>query len=37
MKIYLEKAIANEQKVIIKKMEEKLMKKYDTLNELYKK
>ncbi|MDD2566320.1 MAG: PP2C family protein-serine/threonine phosphatase [Candidatus Gracilibacteria bacterium] len=37
MKYYLEKAIANEQKVIVKKMEEKLQKKYDTLTELYKK
>ncbi|EKE29357.1 MAG: hypothetical protein ACD_2C00185G0002 [uncultured bacterium (gcode 4)] len=37
MKFYLEKAIANEQKVMIMKMEEKLDRKYKTLIELYKK
>lgn len=37
MKKYLEKAIVNEQKVVLKKQEEKLKKKYTTLLELYKK
>lgn len=37
MQTYLEKAIANEQRVTIRKMEEKLQRKYDTLVELYKK
>lgn len=37
MQHYLEKAIANEQKVAIRKLEEKLQRKYDTLIDLYKK
>ncbi len=37
MHYYLEKAIANEQKVIIFKLEEKLQRKYETLSQLYKK
>ncbi|EKE26050.1 MAG: hypothetical protein ACD_4C00459G0014 [uncultured bacterium (gcode 4)] len=37
MKFYLKKAIANEQRVVIKKQEEKLQKKYSTLVDLYKK
>jgi hypothetical protein len=37
MKVYLEKAIANEQKAMMIKMEEKLDRKYKTLMELYKK
>lgn len=37
MQTYLERAIANEQKVTIRKMEEKLQRKYTTLVELYKK
>jgi len=37
MQTYLEKAVANEQKVTIRKMEEKLHRKYSTLVDLYKK
>lgn len=37
MKYYLEKAIWNEQKVIMRKQEEKLQKKYTVLQDLYKK
>jgi len=37
MKYYLEKAIWNEQKVIAKKQEDKLQKKYQVLLDLYKK
>lgn len=37
MSYYLEKAIANEQKVTLTKMEEKLQRKYETLMQLYKK
>jgi len=37
MRFFLEKALENEQKSIIKKQEEKIKKKYDTLNELYRK
>ena len=37
MRYYLEKAIDNEQKVIMRKQDEKLTRKYDILKELYKK
>lgn len=37
MKFYLEKAIWNEQRVIAKKQEDKLQKKYQVLSDLYKK
>ncbi|MDD2487200.1 MAG: SpoIIE family protein phosphatase [Candidatus Gracilibacteria bacterium] len=37
MKFYLEKSIMNEQKMQLKKQDEKLQKKYSLLNELYKK
>ena len=37
MHTYLEKAIANEQKVALAKMEDRLQRKYETLTELYKK
>lgn len=37
MRFYLEKALENEQKSIIKKQDEKLKRKYELLQELYKK
>lgn len=37
MKFYLEKALENEQKSIIKKQDERLARKHDTLTDLYKK
>lgn len=37
MRFYLEKALENEQKSIIKKQDERLARKYDTLADLYKK
>jgi hypothetical protein len=37
MKFYLEKAIENEYYTTVRKQEEKLARKYETLNDLYKK
>jgi len=37
MRFYLEKALENEQKSIMKKQDEKLKRKYELLEELYKK
>jgi len=37
MRFYLEKALENEQRSIMKKQDEKLKRKYELLEELYKK
>lgn len=37
MRFYLEKALENEQKANIKKQDERLKRKYETLVDLYKK
>jgi hypothetical protein len=37
MRFYLEKALENEHKSIMKKQDEKLQRKYEVLEELYKK